>query len=60
MWNAYTLLIKLLLVPEIWDEKPTHRNVFNDNNKSYRKSWPKSLLMWSDLDLLTSLYFAIL
>ena len=36
--SAYNCLIKLLLVLEVWDGKPT-----------YRKSWTKNLLMWSDL-----------
>ena len=34
------LIIRLLLVLEVWDGKPT-----------YRKSWAKNLLMWSDLTL---------
>ena len=32
------LITHLLLVLEVWDGKPT-----------YRKSWAKNLLMWSDL-----------
>ena len=34
------LVTRLLLVIQVWDGKPT-----------YRKSWAKNLLMWSDLTL---------
>ena len=34
------LIIRLLLVLEVWDGKPT-----------YRKSWAENLLVWSDLTL---------
>ena len=34
------LITRLLLVLQVWDGKPT-----------YRKSWTKNLLMWSDLTL---------
>ena len=33
-------ITRLLLVPEVWDGKPT-----------YRKSWAGNLLVWSDLTL---------
>ena len=35
-----TLITCLLLVLEVWDGIPT-----------YRKSWPRNLLVWSDLTL---------
>ena len=34
------LITHLLLVIELWDDKPT-----------YRKSWAENLLVWSDLTL---------
>ena len=34
------LIPRLLLVVQVWDVKPT-----------YRKSWARNLLMWSDLTL---------
>ena len=34
------LITHLLLVVQVWDDKPT-----------YRKSWAGNLLMWSDLTL---------
>ena len=34
------LITHLLLVPAVWDGKPT-----------YRKSWARNLLVWSDLTL---------
>ena len=38
--NLRVLITHLLLVLEVWDDKPT-----------YRKSWARNLLMWSDLTL---------
>ena len=38
--NLKVLVTRLLLVPEVWDGKPT-----------YRKSWAGDLLVWSDFTL---------
>ena len=38
--NLKVLITHLLLVVQVWDGKPT-----------YRKSWAKNRLMWSDLTL---------
>ena len=38
--NLKVLITRLLLVLEVWDDKPT-----------YRRSWVGNLLVWSDLTL---------
>ena len=39
-WCGQVLIIRLLLVLDVWDGKP-----------AYRKSWAGNLLVWSDLTL---------